>query len=240
MPRSKKPSKKKKAKKIDFTTLKKAADETDVEVVKYRLVNVVSTCSLGCHLDLRAIALKSGFIEFNPSTFAAATLRIVYPRTTALLFASGNMVITGARNEWLSRLAARKYCHILQRCGLEVSFNKFGIQNVVAHAEVGFPIKLQEIAQKYNLYASYEPSLFPGLIFRSIEPKLVFLIFRSGQIVITGAKRKEDISATYEILYKSIIVKFRDAEGSTSSSSVYHNQIRQQLMMVNPPLMHHL
>lgn len=33
----------------------------------------------------------------------------------------------------------------------------------------------------------YEPELFPGLIYRMKEPKIVLLIFVSGKVVLTGA-----------------------------------------------------
>lgn len=39
----------------------------------------------------------------------------------------------------------------------------------------------------------YEPELFPGLIYRMKQPKIVLLIFVSGKIVLTGAKVKEII-----------------------------------------------
>jgi transcription initiation factor TFIID TATA-box-binding protein len=35
----------------------------------------------------------------------------------------------------------------------------------------------------------YEPEQFPGLIYRMTEPKVVLLLFASGKLVITGAKR---------------------------------------------------
>lgn len=34
----------------------------------------------------------------------------------------------------------------------------------------------------------YEPELFPGLIYRMKQPKIVLLIFVSGKIVLTGGK----------------------------------------------------
>ena len=37
-------------------------------------------------------------------------------------------------------------------------------------------------------FLQYEPELFPGLIYRMKQPKIVLLIFVSGKIVITGAK----------------------------------------------------
>ena len=33
----------------------------------------------------------------------------------------------------------------------------------------------------------YEPELFPGLIYRMKEPKVVLLIFVSGKVVLTGS-----------------------------------------------------
>ena len=34
--------------------------------------------------------------------------------------------------------------------------------------------------------SSYEPELFPGLIYRMMHPKIVLLIFVSGKVVLTG------------------------------------------------------
>ena len=40
----------------------------------------------------------------------------------------------------------------------------------------------------------YEPEQFPGAIYRMEEPKVVFLIFASGKVVIVGAKREEELT----------------------------------------------
>ncbi len=36
------------------------------------------------------------------------------------------------------------------------------------------------------ILSQYEPELFPGLIYRMKEPKVVLLIFVSGKVVLTG------------------------------------------------------
>lgn len=209
--------------------LSKLSTKENIIIPPYQLQNVVSTFSLGTKgLNLRLIAMRYAFLEFNPQTFAAAIIRIREPRTTALAFQSGNMVCTGAKSLLESRLAARKYCSLFQQVGIPVSFNHFKIQNIVASADVGFTIKLQELSETYGPYVQYEPDLFPGLILRSIQPKLVFLIFRSGKINITGGKKVEDVERTYHTLYTNIIVNYKDIDGSTSSSSVYRSNIRQQ------------
>jgi len=37
-----------------------------------------------------------------------------------------------------------------------------------------------------TFYFSYEPELFPGLIYRMMKPRIVLLIFVSGKVVLTG------------------------------------------------------
>ena len=39
----------------------------------------------------------------------------------------------------------------------------------------------------------YEPEQFPGLIYRMSDPKAVFLLFQSGNLVCTGAKKEADV-----------------------------------------------
>ena len=58
-------------------------------------------------------------------------MRIREPKTTALVFASGKVVVTGAKSEDDSRLAARKYARIIQKLGFETKFTDFKIQNIV-------------------------------------------------------------------------------------------------------------
>jgi transcription initiation factor TFIID TATA-box-binding protein len=53
---------------------------------------------------------------------------------------------------------------------------------------VKFPIKLEQLVYTHAAFATYEPELFPGLIYRMRQPKVVLLIFVSGKVVITGAK----------------------------------------------------
>jgi transcription initiation factor TFIID TATA-box-binding protein len=165
------------------------------------LQNLVSTVNLGCRLDLKEIALHARNAEYNPKRFAAVIMRIREPKTTALIFASGKMVCTGAKSEEASRLAARKYARIIQKLGFSAKFLEFKIQNIVGSCDVRFPIRLEGIAHNHSHYCSYEPELFPGLIYRMVKPKIVLLIFVSGKIVLTGAKVREEIYEAFENIY---------------------------------------
>lgn len=166
--------------------------------------NIVSTCNLNCALDLKAIALRARNAEYNPKRFAAVIMRIREPKTTALIFASGKMVCTGAKSEDMSKLAARKYARIIQKLGFAAHFSDFKIQNIVASTDVKFPIRLEQLQIAHQRYSHYEPELFPGLIYRMVSPKIVLLIFVSGKIVLTGAKVRDDIYQGFENIYPSL------------------------------------
>ncbi|XP_073109794.1 TATA-box-binding protein isoform X2 [Elaeis guineensis] len=141
------------------------------------LQNIVSTVNLGCKLDLKMIALRARNAEYNPKRFAAVIMRIREPKTTALIFASGKLVCTGAKSEEQSKLAARKYARIVQKIGFQAQF-------------------------------MFEPEIFPGLIYRMKDPKIVLLIFASGKIVLTGAKSRDQLYRAFEQIYP-VVVEYR-------------------------------
>ncbi|KAF2247955.1 transcription initiation factor-like protein [Trematosphaeria pertusa] len=165
------------------------------------LQNIVATVNLSARLDLKTIALHARNAEYNPKRFAAVIMRIREPKTTALVFASGKMVVTGAKSEDDSKLASRKYARIIQKLGFNAKFSDFKIQNIVGSCDIKFPIRLEGLASSHHTFSSYEPELFPGLIYRMMKPKIVLLIFVSGKIVLTGAKVREEIYQAFELIY---------------------------------------
>jgi len=172
------------------------------------LQNIVATVNLDCKLDLKTIAFHARNVEYNPKRFAAAIMRIRNPKTTALIFASGKMVCTGAKTEALAREAARKYAKVIIKLGFPAQFKDFKIQNMVGSCDVRFPIRLEGLAWSHGHFAQYEPELFPGLIYRMQLPKIVLLIFVSGKIVLTGGKRREDIYQAFENIYP-VLTEFK-------------------------------
>lgn len=81
------------------------------------LQNVVASASFGAKLDLNQVARNSKHVTYNPQRFAAAILGLAEPKSKALLFASGKVVLTGAKDEGLAKVAARKALKILLHCG---------------------------------------------------------------------------------------------------------------------------
>eukprot|EP00271_Cylindrocystis_brebissonii_P008041 TRINITY_DN22073_c0_g1_i1.p1 TRINITY_DN22073_c0_g1~~TRINITY_DN22073_c0_g1_i1.p1 ORF type:complete len:212 (-),score=35.34 TRINITY_DN22073_c0_g1_i1:1372-2007(-) len=175
------------------------------------LQNIVSTVNMDCRLELKDIALKARNAEYNPRRFAAVIIRIREPKTTALVFASGKMVCTGAKSEEQSKLAARKYARMIQKLGNDVKFKDFTVQNIVGSCDVKFPIRLEGLQIAHQLFVSYEPEIFPGLIYRMKQPKIVLLIFVSGKIVLTGAKVRDQLYQAFENIYP-VLTQFQKVD----------------------------
>ncbi|KAL1139432.1 hypothetical protein AAG570_006416, partial [Ranatra chinensis] len=170
--------------------------------------NVVCTLNVDCPLDLAKINFRTRNSEYNPKRFCGVVMRLREPRATALIFSSGKIVVTGARHEQNAVLACRKFARILQKIGFPVRFTKFTIHNMVATCDLRFPIKLENLNQVHGQFSSYEPELFPALIYRMIKPRIVLLIFVNGKVVVTGAKSREQIHDGLENLLP-ILKSFR-------------------------------
>ena len=69
------------------------------------------------------------------------------------------------------------------------------IQNVVASINLFTTIDLvtayQTLIDDDDLFVSYNPETFPGLILKIKKPKISSLVFSSGKLVLTGAKSTE-------------------------------------------------
>jgi transcription initiation factor TFIID TATA-box-binding protein len=74
---------------------------------------------------------------------------------------------------------------------------KFRIENVVASTSLGHDLDLKAIAVALG-GSEYEPEQFPGLVYRIDEPKVVLLMFGSGKVVCTGARKPSDVEKAVE------------------------------------------
>jgi len=61
----------------------------------------------------------------------------------------------------------------------------------------------------------YEPEQFPGLIYRMEDPKVVILIFTTGKLVCTGAKKETEVhravAKLQETLEEKILITYESA-----------------------------
>ena len=77
------------------------------------------------------------------------------------------------------------------------------IENVVASTGIGLELDLQTVAMDLE-GADYDPEQFPGLVYRTTDPKSAALIFRSGKIVCTGAKSTDAVHEALHIVFDKL------------------------------------
>jgi len=166
--------------------------------------NVVASATLNQRVDLNAVVKGYPGVEYRPEQFPGLVFRLKRPKTATLIFNSGKMVCTGAKSEKEARRAVMRVIKELKKSGIIIIGKpELKIQNIVASAGLGGMIDLERSA--YSLGRTmYEPEQFPGLIYRMDDPKVVILLFASGKLVCTGAKKEEDVYQAVNKLHQRL------------------------------------
>ena len=87
------------------------------------------------------------------------------------------------------------------------------IVNVVASTSIGQEMNLKQLTLDLD-GADYDPERFPGLVYRTSNPKTAALLFRSGKIVCTGAKSIAEVHKSVENIFQSLRNVGIDVKGS--------------------------
>jgi transcription initiation factor TFIID TATA-box-binding protein len=155
--------------------------------------NVVASASVDQKIDLIDLTKKFPDTEYHPEQFPGLVFRLQTPRTATLIFRTGKMVCTGAKSEDMAVKAVRTVVQKLRKGGIKIKKDAvIVVQNIVAAINLGGKIHLEHAARVLPR-SMYEPEQFPGLIHRMLDPKTVILLFASGKLVCTGAKKESDV-----------------------------------------------
>ncbi|HML01934.1 MAG TPA: TATA-box-binding protein [Candidatus Bathyarchaeia archaeon] len=166
--------------------------------------NVVAVATLNQKVDLKAVVKGYPGAQYRPEQFPGLVFRLKRPKTATLIFHSGKMVCTGAKSEKEARRAVMNVVKELKDGGIIIiSKPELKIQNIVASASLGGKIDLEQAGSKLRK-TMYEPEQFPGLIYRMNEPRVVILLFATGKLVCTGARKEQDVHAAVRKLHTSL------------------------------------
>ena len=155
--------------------------------------NVVAVATLNQKIDLLAIMKVFRNVKYDPERFPGLLFRLNRPKTSTLIFTTGKMVCTGARSEREAFGAVKRVVRELRKEGFIISRSpEIDVVNIVGTSDVGGEVDLESMADILD-DVLYEPEQFPGVIYRMTDPKVVLLVFASGKLVITGARREEQV-----------------------------------------------
>jgi len=169
-----------------------------------KVENIVASVSLGVTIHLNKIVSKVEGMEYEPEQFPGLVYRIKKPKAAALVFGTGKVICTGARNMKDIKEVFNKVVKVIRSSGTKAP-KEFDVQveNIVASAKIDSSLNLDTIAFKLE-ESEYEPEQFPGLVYRMTKPKVAFLFFGTGKIICTGARNMKDIKEALEKVYKKL------------------------------------
>lgn len=220
-----------------------------------KIVNVVATANLlppGYTLPLKTIASSVPCAQYAPRMFAACILRFTgsISACTALLFSTGSVVIVSLRSKDHARQMGQMLRAILEAAlplfAQRLRFEGCRIQNAVGSTDLGYPIDLQAMSEAAPACCKYFPELFTGLeckIWLTPDYKcnckkgggggakcscvVKLLLFKTGRLVITGARRLSDVNAVF-FRIKALLGEFKQVDRQ------FYNQLGSMLITMPP------
>ncbi|MEN6516590.1 MAG: TATA-box-binding protein [Methanospirillum sp.] len=171
-----------------------------------KIENIVASGSIADSIDLVEVSGRIPACELNTKRFPGAVYRIGNPKMAALVFSSGKVVLTGARNQQAIADCLEILTSSLGDAGVNCYDEpRVAITNIVCSYDIGKYINLNKVVITLNLEnIEYEPEQFPGLVYRIKDPKIVALLFSSGKIILTGGKNLEDIKLGLDFLEQKL------------------------------------
>ena len=168
---------------------------------RIKIQNMVSYTELGKPVSLEILLDKVDDTEWQPEQFPGLIMKIRSPRASALIFSQGKIVCTGTKSKRDLREAMKKVVEKIESAGIKMpSKYTTKIENIVASTKIKGELDLDELALTLE-NSEYEPEQFPGLVYRIKEPRVAFLLFRSGRVICAGAQK--------ESLIHDALVKFK-------------------------------
>ena len=166
-----------------------------------KIQNMVASTVIAKQLDLDKINSSMENTKYNPGQFPGLVYHIAKPKVAFLLFKSGRVICTGAKNIEDIQNAVGQVYQKLKKLDFEVIKPDIKVQNIVASIDLHVKLNLLDLSMALGLEnIEYEPEIFPGMVYRLDEPKVVFLFFGSGKIVCTGAKYEQDVKRAVDVV----------------------------------------
>ena len=169
-----------------------------------KIQNVVSTANLQQHIDAT---------KFNDFSWGRYDLELYGGRCGYIkdegmqgrvsVFLSGKMISTGAKSVSMSIWQLEHAMDLLVENKLAGRVNlECKVQNIVATLDLQRELDVKKVIRSLANYI-YEPDNFPGIIYKSSRGTSC-LIFRTGKMVIAGAKSENQLNDTMNEINKIV------------------------------------
>lgn len=170
--------------------------------------NVVTAGSLGLEIDIDAVSEDLDVVEFVPGNaeYPPDQLRVRYGSEGPLLtlYRTGSYQITGARSINPEKETLDRFVGQLERLGVGGLEGTFGVENVLARADLGREIDLHTLQETLGFaHAEYDPEVDNSLMYRPDAVATDFRIFSTGKVVLFAVSF-EAVDSSFEWLCQTL------------------------------------
>ncbi len=166
--------------------------------------NIVASTQVSDSFDISLLAEKLPGSSYNPDEFNGLTIKFESPKIAILILSNGKLICTGGKNKEEIKNAIEKTVKRIKEAGFNIKQNyKIKYENIVASTDLHKTMDLEKISKGLPIQnVTYEPSEFPGVIYKVDDS--IILLFGSGKIVCTGAKKIEDSTKAIDLMKEKL------------------------------------
>lgn len=160
---------------------------------KTKSENIVVSADFGVRMDLIKLSSELEDAEYSPEQFPGLVYRIRGPKASFLIFSSGKVNCTGASSIEKAEDAIAFLLKKFKSLGIDAKKPEIKVQNIVSSVNLGQRLNLNKILMLDNI--EFEPEQFPGVVYRAKDFGVVFLVFTSGKLIVSGGNNQKTINA---------------------------------------------
>lgn len=167
------------------------------------LVNVVGGGDLNQRLHLEELhkEIEGDEVRYDPEQWAGLYICFEKNSPAILVFSSGKFNIAGAESVDELLESKEKFLSKLSELDYNIDDTSFEVRNQVFIDEYESEFDLDALAIDLGMEnTEYNPELFPAIFYNLHSQAGTFEIFRTGSIVLTGVKSKEQAESAFKLL----------------------------------------
>lgn len=175
-------------------------------MVEFKIANIISHADISNNLNLVDISFRIGNVK-TKRNFAGVIYKTSDPKATILLFKTGKLVCTGARDFEDSKKAVNMLINDLHNAGIDIAHDiDLKISNIVVSGEFNSELNLNKLLYAIGIdKIEYFPEQFPAAVYKMYDPKTVILIFSNGKFIATGSTSLDTIQNNLNLFERELI-----------------------------------
>ena len=165
--------------------------------ISYKQSNHVILAQTAGRRNLINIYNNLGYGKYRPKTYSALTQKFANPKSTVILFSTGNITSMGSSTYYGALLVLLKV-----KNQLNIDFLHVKLSNIVINFSVNQlgKLDLDKFFERNSEHSTYDLEVFPCLTYNIENTKIKANIFATGNVVLAGCYDHIKIKESIEFL----------------------------------------